>query len=246
MAAKDDAGAVVAGVLVEAGGDRAPLLEPAKVALDDVAASVGLRCRTPAVVHPRDPAGPAVRDLVPARWGMTTRMPLPRSARRVEGCEYALSATTTVGRDRGRPPVGTAMSASTGISRGCPRLARGEPYRQWSSDRIHSSVGLGRPTASGAPQGVIGRLRPRNRVVRCAPPKARGAPAACWWARAIVESTDTTHSGSPAACAWPCSSTRTVSSVPSLAHRSNRHHTVCHAGRSAAGPATANPCACAR
>ena len=60
---EDDAGAVVAGVLVVAGRDAAPAREPAERALDDVASAVGL-----AVERRRSPAaGPApgpVLDLV--------------------------------------------------------------------------------------------------------------------------------------------------------------------------------------
>ena len=65
--AEDDAGAVVAGVFVVAGGDAAPLFEPAEGTLDDVACLVGLgieRRRSAAAAA----AGGAVRGLVGAFW----------------------------------------------------------------------------------------------------------------------------------------------------------------------------------
>ncbi|GAA5705386.1 hypothetical protein Save01_06238 [Streptomyces avermitilis] len=48
------------------------------------------------------------------------------------------------------------------------------------------------------------------------------APAACWWARAIVESTETAKSRSLSAAAWAISAVNTPSHVPSTAHIRSR------------------------
>jgi hypothetical protein len=41
------------------------------------------------------------------------------------------------------------------------------------------------------------------------------APAACWWARAVVESTDTSQTICPAASAIACNTVRIAAQVPS-------------------------------
>ncbi len=59
---------------------------------------------------------------------------------------------------------------------------------------------------------------------------------ACWWARLIVESTETTQSTSPAASASASSRAWILSQVPSALNRRCRFETVCYgpndAGRS--------------
>lgn len=54
------------------------------------------------------------------------------------------------------------------------------------------------------------------------------APAACWWARTTVESTDTSHSMSPAASALACAARSIRSNVPSAAHLQKRVYSVAH------------------
>lgn len=56
---------------------------------------------------------------------------------------------------------------------------------------------------------------------------------ACWWARAIVESTATSQLISPAASALVNKAVRTSSHVPSAAKQRWRFHTVCHGPNSA-------------
>jgi len=53
------------------------------------------------------------------------------------------------------------------------------------------------------------------------------APAACWCARAIVESTDTSQVISPAASARACNDVRICRQVPSRCQRRNNPYTVC-------------------
>jgi len=48
------------------------------------------------------------------------------------------------------------------------------------------------------------------------------APAACWWARAMVESTLTSQVINPAASARACNPVRTLAQVPSRCQRRNR------------------------
>lgn len=143
---------------------------------------------------------------------------------------------TQSGRDRGRPPTpraATQMSSisgsSCGLSPACPGVSRtesGRPRRStlrwsWCSTRLGTGPAHDRPAQAA---GSCDSTQPPVRLL--------GAPAACWCALATVESTETTHSSSATACAWPCSSPSTRSQVPSLAHRSNRHQTVCQEGKS--------------
>lgn len=55
----------------------------------------------------------------------------------------------------------------------------------------------------------------------------RRAPAECWWARTLVESTLVTHSSSPAASVSPWISCNSRSQVPSWVQRLSRFHAVC-------------------
>src|SRR5262245_12721311 len=87
---------------------------------------------------------------------------------------------------------------------------------------------LGGQPAPGASESVIvglaehtaGRLDLQIPFLR--------APAACWWARAMVESTETSHVISPSASAWACSCSKTRCQVPSRCQRRNRPYTVSH------------------
>lgn len=48
------------------------------------------------------------------------------------------------------------------------------------------------------------------------------APAPCWWARTIVESTETAQLRSSSASAWATRAVNTRSQVPSTAHIRSR------------------------
>jgi hypothetical protein len=54
------------------------------------------------------------------------------------------------------------------------------------------------------------------------------APAACWCARMIVESTLTSHTISPAASARVCNPVRIALQTPARCQRRNNPYTVCH------------------
>ncbi len=54
------------------------------------------------------------------------------------------------------------------------------------------------------------------------------APAACWWARTMLEYTDTSHSISPAASACACAAWSMRSKVPSAAHLRKRVWRLAH------------------
>lgn len=85
---------------------------------------------------------------------------------------------------------------------------------------VAAEMGIPRPTthkwvrrwrAEGVVAGFAGRGRLYER-----------APAACWWARTIVESTETARPRSPSASAWATSAVKTRSQVPSTAHIRSR------------------------
>ena len=71
----------------------------------------------------------------------------------------------------------------------------------------------GRPSA-GAADGVVGQLPGRGPFLR--------APAACWWARTIMESTETAQLRASSASARAISAMKTLSHVPSTAHIRSR------------------------
>jgi hypothetical protein len=54
------------------------------------------------------------------------------------------------------------------------------------------------------------------------------APAACWCARMIVESTLTSHTITPAASARVCKPVRITAQTPARCQRRNNPYTVCH------------------
>lgn len=108
-----DCGPVSGGQFVEAGGDRAELLQAAETALDDVAGLVEL-----AVEGRRLPSACPRRTRLAfwsARSGITARMPLRRRHSRIARDEYALSAMTASGLRRGRPATarGTLKASMT-------------------------------------------------------------------------------------------------------------------------------------
>ncbi|GGR87165.1 hypothetical protein GCM10010252_27380 [Streptomyces aureoverticillatus] len=78
-------------------------------------------------------------------------------------------------------------------------IARSENDRQWQAPAVDGEMDFGGQPAPGPPQGLA-RLR-AARIFQFVPvrdPYSR-APAACWWARLIVESIATVHSTRPTA-----------------------------------------------
>lgn len=101
-------------------------------------------------------------------------------------------------------------------------VAGREHDRERQAAAVDGQVDLGGQSASGAAEGLA-RLR-AARIFQFVPvcgPLLR-APAACWWARLIVESTATVHSTRPTASSrtWTCSSS--LAQVPSVSQREKR------------------------
>ena len=122
-----------------------------------------------------------------------------------------MSASTRSGRVRGRPrprPRHPDAVQHRLELRAVAALAGGDHDRQRLLALLAGQVQLGGQPAPGAAQrrGRPARCRLRPAARAAAPPLR--APAACWWARAIVESTLTSQVISPAASAWACSAVR--------------------------------------
>jgi hypothetical protein len=106
--------------------------------------------------------------------------------------------------------------------RAVPALARRDDDGQGFLPLLARQVHLGGQPAAGPAQAMIGRL-----VIDAAGrlglqvPLFR-APAACWCARAIVESTETSQVISPAASARACSAVTNLRQVPFRCQRRNR------------------------
>jgi hypothetical protein len=101
-------------------------------------------------------------------------------------------------------------------------LPGGDDDRQRLAALLAAQVQLGGPPATGATQTVIGWLGaawPAGWFLLQIPLFL--APAACWCARAMVESTDTSQTIRPAASARVCNVTRTFTQVPSRCQRRN-------------------------
>ena len=106
---------------------------------------------------------------------------------------------------------------------------------------VDGEVDLGDQTAARAPEAVVvrfGRQAVRTRPARIVSPFLR-APAACWWARHTVESTETSHSMIPSTSALTCNFFKMRGQVPSICHRRKTVYAVSHgpyrSGRSRQG-----------
>jgi len=122
-------------------------------------------------------------------------------------------------------------------------LPGGDQDRQRLLQLLAGQVRLGGQAAPGAAQGVIGRLgfHPARRLSLRIPLFL--APAACWCALAIVESTLTSQLISPAASARPCRAVRTLRQVPRAATAGTAHTPSAMAHTPPARPSTARRCA---
>lgn len=95
---------------------------------------------------------------------------------------------------------------------------------------IHGQVNLGGQATARATEAVVvrlGRQTIRTRPARIVSPLLR-APAACWWARQTVESTETSHSIIPSASALTCNFFKMRGQVPSICHRRKTVYAVSH------------------
>jgi hypothetical protein len=136
-------------------------------------------------------------------------------------------------RRRGRGPPAAGPGDLDGVQDGLELgaiapLARGDQDRQGFLALLAGQVHLGGQPATGAAQAVIGGLglHPAGRLGLQIP--LFRAPAACWCALAVVESTDTSQVISPAASARACKDVRISRQVPSRCQRRNSPYTVCH------------------
>jgi hypothetical protein len=142
--------------------------------------------------------------------------------------EYALSASTRSGRvrERPRPILGTRMLLSTaancGLSPRCPAVTTRD-ISFWPCSQARCSLLVSplreqpRAWSAGSPTGGSA----------CADGSCR-APAACWWARVTVESTETSHVISPASSARACSAVRIACQTPSSCQRQKSQYTHYH------------------
>lgn len=119
-------------------------------------------------------------------------MPRSRSSWRIDLLKYALSARTRSGVVRGLPPHDGQGQASA----------------------VDDEVDLGGQPPSGSPEGLA-RLRAARTlrfVPLCGPFLL--TPAACWWARLTVESTETVHSTRPIASSRIWTHSGSLAQVP--------------------------------
>jgi hypothetical protein len=106
--------------------------------------------------------------------------------------------------------------------RAVPALARGDHDGQWFLPLLAGQVDLGGQAAAGPAQTMIGGLILDAAGRLGLPIPLFRAPAACWCARAIVESTETSQVISPAASALACSAVLIVRQVPFRCQRRNK------------------------
>ncbi len=204
------------GGLVVAGRDAAPLLEPVEAPFHNVAPLVELLVEAWRASAPAAAPEP-VADLVgPLGDGMA-------DAATPEPGSYRTGAVALVAQHVSRPHPGP------------PRPGAGHPDRFHHGGELRAVVGVPARESEGerTPESVTGQVNlagqatPRASEAWAAASPFR-APAACWWARTAVESTDTSHSASPAASARACAARSIRSKVPSRAHRRNRVCSVYH------------------
>lgn len=117
-----------------------------------------------------------------------------------------------------------------GEHRGVASLSGGDDSGKNVEGGVDGEMDLGRQAAARASDRMVGRLGRKAvlaRPARIVNPLFR-APAACWCARQIVESTDTSHSMCPAASALTCNFFRTRAQVPSICQRRKSVYAVSH------------------
>lgn len=115
------------------------------------------------------------------------------------------------------------------------RRRRGEPGLLPCLSGTWASRRPGRDQKSSLAGGLYRRRRSGVR------PMERGRFALCWWARFMVESTDTVQSISPAASTSARSLARIRAHVPSEAKRRCRVQIICHGPNSAGRSRQAMP-----
>lgn len=185
----------MAGELVIACGDAAPLLEAVEAAFDHVTQPVDAWIERAGAV----PAAGAHGELV-GSFGDGVSDPALAQV----GADLAGGITLV-----GDQPIGTypgPARAGPGDADGFDDLdqagavvdvAAGDDERQRQASSVTGEMDLGGQPAAGPPERLACLVRPG--VV----PFLR-APAACWWARTMVESMLTVQSSRPTASSWTC------------------------------------------
>ena len=204
------------GGLVVAGRDAAPLLEAVEAPFHHVAPLVELLVedrRAPAPAAKPEPVADLVGSLGDGVADAPASQPSPDGP----------GAVALVAQDVGGPHAGPS------------RTNAGHPDLLHHGGELGAVVGVPTRDREGerAAKGVAGQVDFAGQATSgaseagAAEPPFR-APAACWWARTTVESSDTSQSMSPAASAraWAARSIR--SKVPSSAQRRKRVCSVCH------------------
>jgi hypothetical protein len=224
-----DGGFVTYGQLVEASGHAAVLLEQVDAALHGVALFVGLcieRGRPATTRAELAPIGGLIlldRDDAPDPTAPQIGPVALRAVRLVT--QYPIRPGTRPASIQTRYPDTFQHGSEV---RAVSALPSGDQDRQWLAALLAAQMQLGGPATPRAPQRVVSRLHAGNSAgwLLLQIPFFR-APAACWCARAIVESTLTSQVISPTVSARACSPVRIRCQVPSRCQRRNRPYTVC-------------------
>ncbi|MDQ0938653.1 hypothetical protein QFZ67_000358 [Streptomyces sp. V1I1] len=124
--------------------------------------------------------------------------------------------------------------------RGIAPLARGDQQGQRAAPALTGEMDLAGQAAPGAPELLVGPVLPGRASFPGTCGTLLRAPAACWWARQVVESTLTIdQSIRPSASASARTAAKILSHVPSADQHLCRSYTVFHgpklAGRSRHG-----------
>lgn len=215
--------------LVVSGRDASRLLQKADPALDFVPAFVHFAVEAGRTAAGRTAAEP-VSGLVPLLRDGVRDPAFAQVGANLTG------GVRPVGKHMFRPGAG-ASTADPGNTDSLHHLHEGGRVAPLASSDdgcedvergIDGEVNLGSQSAARASQAVVvrlGREAIRTRPAWIVSPLLR-APAACWWARQTVESTETSHSMIPSASALTCNFFRTRAHVSSICHRRNTAYAV--------------------
>ena len=225
----DDRGLVSDGELVVSGSDGSVAFEAVDAAfhrvalLVDVLVKRGRSSTTPASVL-------AVADLVGLLRDRASDA-TPAQVGPVGAGTVGLVAQYPV---RARPPPSPTGTGHTDPFQHGLELRRVTPLpgrdhqRQWLLALLCGQMQLrGQPTPRPTDPVIIRLDVDPTRRFTLVSPFLR-APAACWCARATVESTLTSQVINPSASAWACNRVRIRFQVPSRCQRRNNPYTVCH------------------
>lgn len=226
-----DGGFVADGELVVARCDASGLLQQADPAFDPVSLLVHLAVESGRSASRRAP--------VEAVFGLVTLLrDGVRDLSATQVVADGAGGVRAVGEDVVGPgawmsaarPGNTDAVYDLGERRGVAALSGGNDSGQDLEGSVDREMDLCGQAATRPADRVVGRLglQPaRSRPARTGSPFLR-APAACWWARQTVESTDTSHSTCPVASALTCNFFKTIDHVPSICQRRNSVYAVSH------------------